>query len=300
MMKYEKIRYEQQEDRILGQQKLERFTSLFLALQGSVEETSRLENPQQRVEMLRVLDSETFLDLLSSANGLLQKRKVTRWEGVAANSKVSMLDVVDLEPADHAEIPFSMLCEQLKGQISVENLPIWAAKVYIGIIFAHLFPDGNGRLARNTYSFLKTGKLLETSFTSERPPGIDQFCGQINQAAVWSMLVKEGIVPGESMSEIFDVQLKIDAPIGGSLTDSLRYIAGYRAGLLKGNEKYQSVQEWNSNEVAMLEKEFQEVKLEHFWAAQQLVDEHAEWCVEQLDNVLDLNNKKGSIPELHV
>lgn len=154
------------EHRVEGHRRAERAIKLLELITSTGPEASHesLEDTETRIELLRSMDTNRFLDILSVSNGLLRGAGFTRWSGEAAKVRVSSVVLgVGLEPPEHAEVPFTEFFEQLKQEITADSKDVWAAKLYIAMVFAHLFSDGNGRLARNAYSFVKGGHAVTRS-----------------------------------------------------------------------------------------------------------------------------------------
>ena len=298
MIKESSFQTDSPEARQEGHRKLERFIHLQDVITSENEEEPKesLEDPETRLETIKSMDTNKFLDILSISNGLLRGAGFTRWKGEAANSIVSFGggSIKELEPPEHAEIPFTQFFEELRQNISAENKDVWAVKLYVALIFAHLFPDGNGRLARNAYSFIKNGHILEGKISSERGQIISKFCKTMNYCSIMSLLQKEGIYNGEDANEILDYQAKEKFGVIDELPDTLKYIAAYRIGLVKNGEKKVFGDNWTEEEHTHLREEYQKVRIEWYQESQALIDQYDSWAVEQLEKALGEQNEAES------
>jgi len=93
---------------------------------------------------MKQIDYTTFMDILSTINGILiGKDKFQRWKEDISKTIVGIPGDEVLEPPEEANKEFEKLFNAMKDNISAENIKKYAAKIYAGIIFAHIFTDGN-------------------------------------------------------------------------------------------------------------------------------------------------------------
>lgn len=77
-----------------------------------------------------------------------------------------------------------------------------------------------------------------------------------------------------------------DEIFGGSLTETLQYVAANRAGLVPSGSQTVFREDWGANQVASFQQAYQQARIDWFWAAQGFIDQYQEWAVEQLDAAL--------------
>lgn len=210
-----------------------------------------LQKPELRVRLIKELTSDQFLDLMSVANAKLRgeyKRWKRDYQGKDHRAVVTsgLLDSADLEPPVNSEQEFAKFYVEMQANINEENLQLWGTKLYTAIIFLHMFPDGNGRLARNAFSFLSTGEMADEQFTAERPSLIRDFCDTMNVISIQQMLEKNGCtrfnykkIGGlhNTITYQADERLEVDENSENGLTSRLKFIAAKKAGIIKSRAK---------------------------------------------------------------
>lgn len=282
-----------------GHRRLERFIQLLDATADQRVERPKqsLKDAETRIEIIKGMDADKFLNILSIANGLLRGERFTRWKGEAAQSFVGIsgleIQGIVFEPPEHAEKLFADFFEELKQKITAQTKDIWAAKLYIAIIFAHLFSDGNGRLGRNSYSFVKEGHILKEEVSSNRGRLIEKFCSVINHFSVARLFQKEGIYQGEDVNEVANYLVLEDRDSFSEDQTPLKYIAAYRAGLVKNGEKEVYISDWTQDEHRRFDEEYQKVRIDWYQESQEILDQYHQWAVEQLDEALGFNKQES-------
>ncbi|PIS07853.1 hypothetical protein COT78_01300 [Candidatus Berkelbacteria bacterium CG10_big_fil_rev_8_21_14_0_10_43_13] len=285
------------ESRQEGHNKFDRFAHLYgvVADKDSVVADSDDEKPREipegsetRLKILKDMEAGKFLDILSVSNGLLRGAGFTRWSGEAADTTVAFGggSMKELEPPENAEILFEHFFKELQQKISAETTEIWAVKLYVALVFAHMFPDGNGRLARNAYSFIKDGHILEEGISSERGTKITEFCQLVNYYSVMRLLQKNGIYEGDDVNGVLDYQADEQYDVGAELPRTLKYIAASRIGLVKNGEKRIFGDDWTEEETERFRAEYQKVKVEWYQESQIMIDHYDEWAIEKLGEAL--------------
>src|SRR5690606_1857841 len=112
------------------------------------------------------------------SNGLLRgEKKFQRWQGEAAHtlvknrpSRESEVWSPELDPPAHADTLFGELFSDIQQHLdaSPDSINEASVRLFFGIVGAHMFKDGNGRLARSAYFAMKYGKLPEDTKILER------------------------------------------------------------------------------------------------------------------------------------
>lgn len=251
-------------------------------------------DPAYRVNFIKQTDPEDFFRLLITANGFLIGKRA-KWRGEAVKSVVRMgsTQVVDLEPPDHAEQKFEEFYQQMRVDISPENLAIYSVKLYNAIILAHMFPDGNGRLARNFYSLLRTGNVLNEEKSNNRGKDIAVYAGVISQDAMLQVIHMDDISEKHNLVELEQEYVGVDYgddPSILGLAKLMKYVAARRV-LINHNQfdadqKIIRIDQWPSDLHHEYEEAYQQVCQQCFWEGLAVVDRYSEWCIETLDKAL--------------
>ena len=190
--------------RLEGHKRFSRFVDLVSSNFKTPEKD--IVDPQDRVEFIKNKSSEDFFDLLSISNSLLRDEKRQRWGGKAVRTQVGSFGggAIDLDPPDNAEKEFEVFYKQMQEGISGDNINLWAAKLYTAIVFSHMFPDGNGRLARNFYFLLRFGKVLGKEASIDRTYSINEYAERLNREAILQIFQNDGIAERKSVDELED------------------------------------------------------------------------------------------------
>lgn len=276
------------ETRASGHKRLERAVDLLEVINGedSGENESNIQDPETRVNFLKNLDGTKLLDLLCVANSLLTGGKLSRWQGESVKTVISMAGAIDLEPPDNAHEEFSKVFESLKSELTVEKFELTATKLYVAIIFAHMFADGNGRLARNAYSLIKDGKLLPAEKSSVRGAIIQNFCERINVESIYRLMVKNGIHSQERGDDALNYIANETNDVGLGYTAQLKFIAACRAGLCPEGSNRVYGDNWTQDQLQSFRAEYQAVLREWYNESQTVISEYEDWSCEQLRSAL--------------
>jgi len=251
-----------------------------------------LATPLDKIVWIKDHSAEQFLDVLSVANGLLRGQggfqRFERPRGKTIVTFGTSAEATEIEPPADSWKFFIQFYDQMRQNITVDNLSIWAAKLYVAIIFAHIFTDGNGRLARSAYYVLRTQGVLDESRPSERGPIITGLCNQINANVITRLANREGIqATTETIGEY--VANEIETPLSG-YTLSLKFIAARRVLKRRGLYTTEQKQLWGGNwtpEVMQeFKNEYENVLVEWFWEAFATVEKYSRHIIEQLDAAL--------------
>lgn len=147
---------------------------------------------------------------------------------------------VDMEPPEQSHELFKSFYKKFTTEIAPNehDLQKSAIEMYFAIIGTHLFPDGNGRLARAAYHLIKYGELPEDqSAIIERQKGIVQAAQAVNQGAIKELFDREGFVY-DYLDEFAadDTQSEDDELfVEGGRTQQTKYIAARRV-MLQNSE----------------------------------------------------------------
>lgn len=274
-----------------------------------------LQSAQTRVQLLKQLPAENFMEILTVGNSKL-RGDYQRWKrdfhGEPPRAVVmnGMQESPDLEPPEHSEQEFLKLYQQMQKELTTANLGVWATKLYAGVIFSHMFPDANGRLSRNLFSWITTGELAKEDLATKRGSIVVQFAEFLNRRSIERMLDREtgqrfdyrssgglGIARAYQTDERHTVNF--DSEQG--LTARLKYLAAKRAGILDArtnqiptgkssdvaacygdgslvaiddnNEYHQiSTQPWSEEEQSRFKNEYQNVRIDWFDEIQKIID----------------------------
>lgn len=243
---------------------------------------------EQRERWLKETDFDAFMDMLFVMNGILAgQQKFQRWEGKITKSMVTMgglkTEDPDLEPPEQADKEFKKVFEEAQKQFSAQTKKVSAAKLYTGIIFAHMFHDGNGRLARNLYAVMTTGKKPAKEITLTRGRATGEFAFVVSGAAYKSLVQKEGLDPAK-----YSEYVATRDGISTTDIDVLKYIAARRVLQRRGVNAGDQIEltELDESTAEDFKREYENVRREMFWETQQVVEEHADWATEQLDKII--------------
>ena len=243
-------------------------------------------SPQDKVNWIKNTPNNKIFDWLSVSNSLLRGHfRFVKWSETPSQSMIPF----NFEPPKNAHIEFEKFLTSMKNHINIRNLQFFGAKFFIAIIFAHMFPDGNGRLARNVYYILRTHGILSEEKSSERDPIISDFCATVNGNAIYNVFRIHGInLQTVSQIELFQAQKGEDDL--QHYINSLKYLAARQVLISKKvwNEQDRKIQygNWSQKLMDEFDAEYQRVRVEWFWQGINLIDQYGEWSVRELDRAL--------------
>lgn len=283
-------------NRVENFQRFNRFVDLAHTIFQTSQE-SDIKNPSHRVDFIKQTEPKDFFRILSVANGLLTNGKTVKWRGQAVITVVAGMggstQVVDLEPPDHAEQEFEKFYQQMRADISLENLALYSAKLYTAIILSHMFPDGNGRLARNFYSLLRAGNVLNKDKSSNRGRKIAEYASAVSGEAILQVIHKDNISDNNNLFELENEYIGVDYGDDPSIvgfTKLMKYVAARRVLInhsqFDTDQKIIRIDQWSSDLHREYEETYQQVRQQWFWEGLAAVDKHSEWCIEALDQAL--------------
>lgn len=240
----------------------------------------------RRIELFKNMTSDELIHLLTISNGLLTDGIVKKWEG-PKDMTVGFGDTIDFESPKNADTLLASLFDRLKADITPENIGLQSEKLYFGIIFSHLFSDGNGRLGRVAYSFMKEGRLPEKEKLITRNGRIQDMCERVNLQAVVNIFKKEGITDSDDVNVAVEYEANEKEDVGLGYFATVKYIAARRVllkrGLFQEGQKKIYGDTWSPDIMSEYKEEYEKVKTEWFWETQHVVKEYDEWIQEQLD-----------------
>lgn len=250
-----------------------------------------LEQPDasKRAEWVKTTGLDKLLDVLSVMNGLLRgEEKFQRWEGKAVKSVVGMggTESVDLEPPEHAEHEFRELVLKIQNDIQDSNIPLQAARLYAGIIFAHMFPDGNGRTARSAYSLIRYGELPDEKSFVKRGPDVQRFSEALNAGGMALCFKKEGVIEG--VNDPFDEYYLTTDGISMGMTDHLKYLAARRVIMTTQGAIPQTIEfaSLSPDQRAAFDCEYAAIRKEFFWMTQEVVTRYTSSVLQMLEDAV--------------
>lgn len=284
-----------------GHHKFSRFIDLASSLtyEGQYRQ---FDNPQVRVDFIKNTPINKFFDFLNIGNSLLRQGKIEHWQGKTQKTVVSMGEVVSIDPPDDPGGEFQIFYEKMQKDINPDNLNLWSAKLYTAIIFARLFPDGNGRLARNTYALLRDGKLLDETLSSNRSPEIAEYAILVNQEAVFNEAEEEGLAKKGNKDTNAYQDLEDTYAAGEedqfslehipSPTHVMKYIAAKRVLEQNGQDtpeqKIILLASWSPENKQKFNDTYQEIRREWFWKTIDTVNKYPTWCISKLDKAVGI------------
>ena len=243
----------------------------------------------EKIEWLKNIDFDKFMDMLFVINGILKGEKsFQRWKGEIVKSTVSIgglsVEDPDLEPPEHADQEFKSLFEQVQETLSPDTLKLSAAKLYTGIIFAHMFADGNGRLARSIYAMMTTGEHPAKKMVAVRGRVPNEFAFVMSGEAMKALIGKEDLNTDNYRDYVV---LKHDVSVGDM--DVIKYIAARRVFMAKGVDVGDTIEmtTFDDETREAFKQAYENVRREMFWETQALVGDHSEWAIETLDKIVD-------------
>ena len=242
---------------------------------------------KEKAHRMKQIDYTTFMDILSTINGILiGKDKFQRWKEDISKTIVGIPGDEVLEPPEEANKEFEKLFNAMKDNISAENIKKYAAKIYAGIIFAHIFTDGNWRTARNIYTLMTSNKNPDKniSMTRGRTWG---FCEELSVYAIMACYRNHGIEIDSYEKDSRYKMGNVGIPRYWSMTH-LKWLAA----------KEIMYKEWvnidNSFELDQLhvkqntayQKVYQNIRQERYREIQKIIDQFTDRAIEELDKAI--------------
>lgn len=259
-----------------------------------------------RVDFINNTPTDRFLDFLSMGNAHLRQGAIAHWKGsertVIANFGGR---IVDLAPHDNPEDEFKKFYEDMQKNIDTGNINMWSAKLYTAIIFAHLFPDANGRLARNIYALVRNGKLLDENLSSKRSLDVAEYALILSHEAVVSQALKDGVIERRLDDQNLNTYAYLEDSFGAGddefavkhfpYSDKImKYFAAKK--VLESHRQYTPEQKhivltsWSPEDRQLFDITYKHVRKEWFWNAIDVVEQFPNWCVTNLDKVVGIAN----------
>lgn len=189
-------------------------------------------DPALRVNVLKQTSTDQFMDILAVANGLLRdEEQFTRWEGPNHARVEGPGGIIDLDPPKNSDKILGSFFEHMQTEIEPtdKSLQKFAAQMYLGITGAHMFPDGNGRLARAVYYWIKDGKLPDNrSKVLDRSYGHGIIAWKYGEAALWNVFKNETPDPDSTMEKVKAYSDNVGSDLVSDNMDILRWVAAKR------------------------------------------------------------------------
>ncbi len=256
-------------------------------------------DPEARIDAIRGTSADQFLDLLSVSNGLLRgEEKFQRWGGESAKVRVSSAVLgVALEPPERSHEMFQGFYKKFSDELepSERGMQKSAVEMYCAIIGAHLFDDGNGRLARGAYYLVRYGELPEDQGKIlERTSKIVNAAERLNQGAVKVLFDQEGLEEGEDYVYLNDLAAddmqSEDDPlfVDGGLTQQTKYLAARR--VLKANNQWPDpapkllkTKDWPDALKQQFDEEYEQIREAWLAAYIDVSGKFAPWIAKQIE-----------------
>lgn len=238
---------------------------------------------EEKVAWLQKLDFEKFMQLVSRANGRLRAvGSIQRWADKGTRTVVSSLVMgTALESPEDAEQELKIVYLQMQREITPETLKFWAAKLYIALVFAHIFPDGNGRTGRHIYSLLTRGGSPRESLSIERTPEVGELCWRMNGQGIGEVFGAHGL-PGKDFPEYWGDKEVFST----GMTSHLKYIAGKETLESTGKtvtEKEIDTTQFSGEQKATFLRKYAEIRREWYHKVVKAVDTYPGYVTDMLD-----------------
>jgi len=245
---------------------------------------------EDKIAWIRGNSKKRIFLFLSAANKLLlSEGKFARWIGRSIKTLGFKNEVVNLEPPDSSHLEFEKFLDLIKGNINKDNAHLWAAKLYIAIVFAHMFPDGNGRLAKQVYYLLRSSGTLDEKRASEGAALTAKFCDGVNMNAAYNVLMKEGIAVRKH-SDVTKYRAVRDDDDKSGIVAALKFVAARR--IMKAHAAWHLENRnivygvWPNKWMSEFLDEYQKARIAWFWEGLGIIDKNPEWAVGILDKAL--------------
>jgi hypothetical protein len=247
-----------------------------------------LDSAEDLVEYIQRTPYDEFIDVLAASNSIL--RSLSNWTRniFSGNMTVSGVETQLVRPDNAAEL-FETFYTEMQQEISPSSKDEWAVKLYVALWRAHLFKDGNGRLSRNAYSFLRAGTLASENTWSGRTADIRNFEYRITLGSYEELLIDLGIQT-DSYDEILGTfTARPEEGVADLHVALWRFIAAKRV-LQRHDEDTDETNiiygEWSKQRIEDIQQEYQEVLKDLFWACISVAEDYPEWSKEALDQAI--------------
>lgn len=258
---------------------------------------------EDKTGWIKANSGDKFLDLLSIGSGFFNGIfPFLRWKGKSEGFGVvgDIFGEIFLEPPDKSYAEFKKFYIQMQQNIKPRNAAIWAVKLYFAIICAHIFENGNGRIARNAYSILRREGILDRETTNIRSQFISQAIESLQQRVIVQLLRKEGVmVNNYKQAKVYGAHLNAEDMryYTASLisrnrfvyTMHLKYIACKRILERMGRWKVQKsiiYGQWKGKPRKEFRTEYQRVRIDWYWMCQTVIDRDMVYFQNLLDQAL--------------
>jgi len=259
---------------------------------------------EEKINFIKQTNFNKFLDIFSVSNGLLRNVLVfQRWKNINIHKEVSRVGSggagVNLYPPKNSRYLFKDIYLEMQKNINITNSNYWATIIYFAFVVAHMFPDGNGRISRHAYYFIRDNKgILNEETTVIRSEKITKICENTSWKAVVLICNRHNNKEGRSAN----IQLKYGAYDNDeSISGYFNYI--YYIALRDTLEVYDSSL-WlsgmnNANHLGIesmpkkindhYEKRLENLKIEFFHDFMSVVKNEWESASKELDKILKIN-----------
>lgn len=243
------------------------------------------ENGKFTYEQIKGLDVTSFMSIISVANWILRnEERFQKWRNRVSRVLICYWDNTDdpdLEPPVESYSEFIDLYLQIQSPISTyDNEDIIWVKLYIWIVFAHMFDDGNGRVARMVYWLMHW--RLDEKIIFHRGWKLMSFCEQINLEAIRRCYNNHWF----SIGNIAEMQ-------NGTYFTNINWLpyTGYTTHLKWLSLKMNWIGSTDLGKLTQLErkafeKAYNALRKEWFWEAQNCIETNSDWAIQTLDDAL--------------
>ena len=239
---------------------------------------------KEKVHRIKQIDYTRFMDILSTINGILiWKDKFQRWKEEISKTIVGIPGDEELEPPEDSNKEFEKIFNEMKKNITEENIKKYAAKIYAGIVFAHMFIDGNWRTARNIYTLMTSNKKIEWKISTERGK-IWYFCEELSIYAMMACY-RNHWIDINSYEKDSDNNMGYVGKVWTWRMTHLKYLTVKE---VMGKEWIQieksfELDQLNIEQNIAYQKAYQKIRQERYREIQKIIDQYTDRAIEELD-----------------
>lgn len=247
---------------------------------------------KDKLDWIKNASFDEFMDKLFALNGILQgKENNQKWEGKIHRSVIAGMNYeiedAELDPPKKADLEFKKLFLELQDKISEDSVKRYSIKLSAGVIFSHMFEDGNGRTARNIYCLMNSSDIPKLEIMKSNPR-ITQFFRRLNLYSMMQCLIKDGLKV-ENIEEMEKNYYTTNNRVNIGSMSHLQYLAIRRMFEKNGvefNKNQFELSELTFEQKEKYNNEYEKIKKEWWWEIQKTVDDNEDWAKEEMDSAI--------------
>jgi hypothetical protein len=245
---------------------------------------------EQKVDKIKELDFDEVMQTISRVNGRLDKRdKRQEWKGETTGSQVRMGkgSVIELDPPENVQVELKKFFEEMKSDISVDNIDVWAVKTYMAIVFSHTFHNGNGRTARSVYHLLSKDGAPPEKLIQDRDITALKTTVVTSLYAITRVFEENGMKGFKDDPKMLN-PYGIDIVFRGNMT-YLKFLSAKIVLEREGkynDEKNLDIDGLTEEQKEKYEEEYQRLRKEWFWKVQEFCEDQNESLKNHLGGLL--------------